>query len=75
MSILTKQEVHGIIVGRVDDVLSRRRNDSMKKLFVTLATVAAYLFISIFTGWWAVTWIIWVFYFVYIVYLVYQDHQ
>ncbi|MBO5572016.1 MAG: hypothetical protein KBA55_02880 [Ruminococcus sp.] len=47
----------------------------MKKLFVTLATVAAYLFISIFTGWWAVTWIIWVFYFVYIVYLVYQDHQ
>ena len=47
----------------------------LKKLFVTLAAAAIYLFVSILTGWWAVTWIIWVFYFVYIVYLVYQDHQ
>ena len=52
-----------------------RRVFMVKKLFVTLATVALYLFISIFTGWWAVTWIIWLFYFVYIVYLIFKDHQ
>ena len=47
----------------------------MKKLFVTLATVAVYLLLSIFTGWWAVTWVIWIFYFVYMVAQMYKDQD
>ena len=45
----------------------------MKKLFITLAVVFIYLFVSIFTGWWAITWVIWVFYFVYMVADMYKN--
>jgi len=48
---------------------------AMKKLFVTVAAVAVYLFISVMTGGWAFTWIIWVFYAVYMIYEVYKANQ
>lgn len=39
----------------------------MKGLMVTAAAAVIYLLVSIFTGWWAVTWIIWVFYGIYMI--------
>ncbi|WP_175460907.1 WxxxWxxW domain-containing protein [Ruminococcus flavefaciens] len=39
----------------------------MKKLFITLAAAAIYLLFSVFTGLWAISWIIWVFYAVYMI--------
>ena len=47
----------------------------MKKLFITIAFVIAYLLISVFTGGWAFTWVIWVFYAVYMIYSVFREHQ
>lgn len=37
----------------------------MKGLMVTAAVAVVYLLISVFTGWWAFTWVIWVFYGIY----------
>lgn len=37
----------------------------MKPFFITIAAAAVYLLFSIFTGLWAISWIIWVFYGVY----------
>ena len=37
----------------------------MKQWLITIAVAVIYLFFSVFTGLWALSWIIWVFYAVY----------
>ena len=47
----------------------------MKKLMVTVAFVAAYLLISLFTGWWALTWIMWIFYGIWMLVQLFHDGE
>ena len=37
----------------------------MKQWFIAAAVAAAYLLFSVFTGLWAISWIIWIFYGIY----------
>ncbi|MCQ2490614.1 MAG: hypothetical protein MJ079_03380 [Ruminococcus sp.] len=47
----------------------------MKKVLVTLLTAVIYLLFSVFTGLWAVSWIIWIFYGAYMLVLLFRDGE
>lgn len=47
----------------------------MRKVIVTLLTATIYLLFSVFTGLWAVSWIIWVFYGGYMLVELFRDGE